>query len=70
MSNVLQIDINPDIKLDEDRIVGMPDEIKGQLLATMTIACQRYDCHWSELTWKIPMYDGQPVIKVNKRETK
>ena len=68
MDNVLEFDIDPDIKLDESRIKGMPDNIKGNLLATMTVACKRYDCHWKELTWKVKIFDGEPVIYVNKRK--
>lgn len=53
MSNVLHVDIDPNIKLDEKRTKGMPDEIKGQLLATMTIAMGKYNCNWFELTWTV-----------------
>ena len=66
MSNVLEFEIDPDIELDENRIVGMSDNIKGNLLATMTLACERYDCHWTELKWDVKIRDGQPVIYVRK----
>ena len=67
MGKVLEFDINPDIVLDESRIVGMPDNIKGNLLATMTYACGLYKCDWTELTWKVKKYDGQPVISVKRK---
>ena len=68
MGNVIDVTIDPDIVLDESRIKDMPDSIKGNLLATMTIACERYDCHWTELTWSVKMMSGQPVIHVKKRQ--
>ena len=64
MDNVLQVEINPDIKLDERFTKNMPDDIKGRLLVTMTIACEKYKCHWTELTWKVKP-DG--VISVKKK---
>lgn len=67
MKNVLEFDINPDIKLDESRIIGMPDNIKGNLLATMTLAEKKYNCHWTDLTWSIKITEGQPVINVKRR---
>ncbi len=63
-SNVLKVTINPDIELDEARIKGMPDDIKGRLLVTMTIACDKYDCEWTELTWSVKP-DG--VISVKRK---
>lgn len=68
MGNVLKFDIDPDISLDESRIKGMSDNIKGNLLVTMTLAAKKYDCHWTELVWKVKMNEGQPVIYVNKRK--
>ena len=68
MGNVLEFDIDLDIKLDESRTKDMPDNIKGNLLATMTAYCKRHKCHWKELTWSVKMPDGQPVIYVNKRK--
>jgi hypothetical protein len=67
MSNVMDVVIDEDIVLDEDRIKGMPDDLKGHLLVTMTIACKKYECHWKELTWKIEFCDNQPIIKVKRR---
>ena len=68
MGNVLKIIIDPDIKLVGDNIEKMPDNIKGNLLATMTHACKKYNCHWTELVWSVKMPDGNPVIYVNKRK--
>ncbi len=68
MDNVLQIDIDPDIVLDEDRIKGMPDQVKGNLLATLTIGAQKYNCHWTELTWEVKVIRGQPVIYVKPKK--
>ena len=53
MDNVLQVEIDPDIKIIGKNIDKMPDEIKDRLLITMTIACGKYDCHWTELTWEV-----------------
>ena len=66
MDNVLEVEINPDIVLDESRIKGMPDDIKGRLLVTMTMACERHDCDWTELTWRV---DKNAVIYVKPRTT-
>ena len=67
MSNVLEIDIDPDIKLDEGRIKGMPDHIKGHLLGILTLTAKKNKCHWSELTWSVKMTDGQPIIRVKRK---
>ena len=67
MDNVLDVVINPDILLNEKAIKNMPDDLKQHLLVTMTIACERYECDWRELTWKIKFYNGQPVISVKKK---
>jgi hypothetical protein len=53
MSNVLEVQVDPDIELDEDQTVGMPEEARNRLLITMTIFCQQNDCHWSELVWSV-----------------
>ncbi len=66
MDNVLQVEIDPDIVLDESRIKDMPDDIKGRLLTTMTIYCEKYDCHWKDLTWRV---NKDSVIYVDKRKT-
>ncbi len=50
---VLELDINPDIVLDEEKTKGMPDDIRGRLLVTMTIACSKYNCHWTDLAWRV-----------------
>ncbi len=63
-TNVLKVKIDPEIELDEKRIVGMPDDIKGRLLVTMTIFCERNSCHWTELKWTVK---PNGVISVNKR---
>lgn len=67
MSNVREIEIDETIELDEKSTAGMPDELKGHLLTTMTIACEKYDCHWSELTWSIEFLNSQPIIKVKRK---
>ena len=67
MKNVLDVTIDPDIVLDPDRIKGMSEYLQGHLLATMTIACERYDCHWKELTWKVKFNNGQPYISVKPK---
>lgn len=64
MDNVLQVTINPDIVLDESRIKDMPDDIKGRLLTTITIACDKYNCDWTDLTWRV---DKNAVIYVRPK---
>lgn len=64
MDNVLQVEINPDIKLDEKFTKNMPDDIKGRILVTMTMARETYGCHWTELTWKV---NKDRVISVKKK---
>lgn len=65
MSNVKQVTIDPNIKLDENRIKGMPDDIKGRLLVTMTIAMERYECDWTDLRWAVKP-DG--IISVKRKQ--
>ena len=67
MGNVLTPTINPDIVLDEKRIKGMKDDIKQPLLITITMAMERYNCDWRDLTWSVKYYDGQPVISVKPK---
>ena len=67
MTNVLDVKIDPDIVLDPDRIKDMPEDLQGHLLVTMTIACERYECHWKELIWSVKFNNGQPVISVKKK---
>ena len=67
MRNVTTVTIDPNIELDEDRIKGMPENIKQSLLITITMAMERYNCLWTDLTWSVPIYDGQPVIKVKPK---
>lgn len=64
MDNVLDIEIDPEIEIVGKNVDKMPDEIKNRLLATMTIACQRYKCHWTELTWEVK---PSGVIHVNRK---
>ena len=67
MSNVTEVEIDEDIVLDEERIKGMPDDLKGHLLVTMTIACKKYQCNWQGLTWNIKINNGQPIINVKRK---
>jgi hypothetical protein len=67
MGKVLELEIDPDIKLDESRIEGMSEDLQGHLLTTLTIAADRYECHWTDLTWSVKMIDGQPVINVKRK---
>ncbi len=68
MDKVIDIEINPDIVLDKDKIKGMPYDLKQHLLVTITIAMERYECDWRELVWSIKFYDGQPVISVKRKK--
>lgn len=63
---VLQLEIDESIVLPES-CDNMPDSIKQPLLATLTHAMKVYDCKYEDLTWKVKMYKGQPVIHVKKR---
>ena len=56
-------------KQKAEMIERMPDSIKGNLLATMTVAAKKYGCHWTELVWGIAVNAGQPIIKVKKNDT-
>ena len=67
MSNVKEFEIDETIELDEKATKGMPDNLKGHLRATMTMACKKYKCHWKELTWKIEFSNKQPIIKVKRK---
>ncbi|HDZ14032.1 hypothetical protein LCGC14_0756720 [marine sediment metagenome] len=68
MTNVINVTINPDIVLDEKSTKGMPEYIKDNVLITMTLSCQKYGCHWTDLTWRV-RYDtgGNPYITVKKK---
>ena len=75
MANVLDIKIDESIVLDEKRLVNgkgkrMPLDIQDHVKVTITIAAERYNCHWSELTWNV-RFDksnpGQPIISVKKK---
>ncbi len=63
----VEVTINPDIVLDENKTKGMPYALKQHLLATITIAMERYKCDWSDLTWRVKIYEGQPVINVKRK---
>ncbi len=67
MGKVLNVTIDPDIVLDPARIKGMSEDLQGHLKATITIACERYECHWKEITWSVKFFNGQPVIYTKKR---
>lgn len=64
MNGVLDIEIDPNIVLDEKVIKDMPDDIKTRLLATLTLGMERYDCDWTELTWKV---EPSGIIKVKPK---
>lgn len=66
-TNVLEITINPDIELDESRIVGMSDNLKGHLHTMLTHSAKKHNCHWTNLDWDVKMVDKQPVISVKKK---
>ncbi|KKM81442.1 hypothetical protein LCGC14_1329810 [marine sediment metagenome] len=67
MGKVINVTIDENIELDPRHTKNMPDNIKQPLLATMTVACKRYNCTWRELVWKVKFYNNQPVISVKKR---
>ena len=69
MGKVLNITIDPDIELNEERTKNMPDSIKQPLLVTITMAMEKYDCDWRELVWSVKYYNGQPVISVKKAKS-
>lgn len=67
MGNVMQLKIDPDIKLGPE-CDDMPDSIRGNLLATLTMKANKCECHWTELEWKVKMTDGQPIIYVKRKQ--
>ncbi len=68
MSKVLDVKINPDIQLDEKCTKDMPYDIRQNVLITMTIAAERYDCDWRELTWNVRFNEERmPVISVKRK---
>jgi len=64
--NLLEVEIDPEIRLDPDSVRGMPEDLRRHLLITMTIASEKYGCCWKELKWSVSFVDGQPVIRVKK----
>lgn len=70
MGKVITPTIDPDIVLDESRIIGMPDSIKQPLLITMTMQAERLNCDWRDLTWSVKFPCGQPVISVKPKKGK
>ena len=68
MDNVIDVEINPDIILNENKIKGMPYDLKQHLLATITIAMERYDCDWRELIWSVKFDQNLPVISVKRKK--
>lgn len=68
MSNVLKFDIDPEIKLDESLIKGMPEDLKGHLLSTLTFYSEKYGIHWTKLKWTIKMNNGEPTINIKRKQ--
>ena len=68
MSNVIEIQSNEHIKLDESRTKGMPENLKGHLIAVISYKARKHKCHWSEIVWSVDMVAGQPIIKVKHGE--
>ena len=75
MPEVLDVKIDESIVLDPKRLINkkgsvMPDDIQDHVKVTMTIAAERYNCHWSELTWTVkfdPSNPGMPIISVKRK---
>lgn len=64
MSNVIQIEIDPDIILPAS-CDNMPEDLRQHLLAALTNACLRYDCKQEDLVWSVK---GNPrYISVKRR---
>ena len=70
MGKVINVTIDEDIVLDPVHTKNMPDNIKQPLLITITMAMQRYNCDWRDLTWSVKYYNGQPVISVKPKGEK
>lgn len=68
MGKVINVKIDESIQLDPKHTKNMPDSIKQPLLITITMAMQRYNCDWRDLTWSVKFYDGQPVISVKRKQ--
>ena len=75
MPNVLDVKIDESIVLDPKRLVNskgkiMPIDIQDNVKLTMTIYCERHDCHWSALTWTVSFdksNPGMPIISVKRK---
>lgn len=69
MPAVLNIKIDPSIVLP-DSCDDMPEDLRGHLLATLTIACERYGWKYENLRWavKIDKKSKLPYITVKPRE--
>jgi len=63
MGRVLNIVIDPEIKLDPDRTIGMPDQVRGGLLISLTRAAKKHGCSWTDLSWSVE----KGVIKVSMK---
>ena len=60
MSKVIEIEIDDSIDLG-DATYGMPDNVKGSLLAALTMTAKKRNCRWTDLKWSV---DKCGVIKV------
>ena len=61
MPSVIEIQRNEHIKLDEERTKGMPDDLKGHLIAMISYKARKCGCHWSEIIWSVK--DGVVWVK-------
>lgn len=67
MGKVINVTIDESIELDPKDTKNMPDYIKQNVLITITMAMQTYNCDWRDLAWSVKYYNGQPIISVKPK---
>jgi len=70
VGKVLEIDIDPCIILNPERIKGMSEDLQEHLKAAITNAAKVYNCHWTGIAWSV-QFDkatGQPYVRTKKRD--
>ena len=65
MPNVIAIENNQFVKLDESRVLGMSDALKGHLIAMISHAARKHKCHWTKIIWSVKIDHGEPTIRTS-----
>lgn len=68
MGKIIELDMDESIKLPPT-CDSMPEELRNQLMAALTVACDRYKCGVEDLHWnvRIDKKTNNPYISVKKR---